>query len=108
FFMMTGGTPWDWAPDIWETIARTVLIDQVGRSIRLGDLRGSVILLSFWRASSPQGRDNLPTIEGLGRELGDLAERVAFLYVSIRTKEYADDVAWLRQNLSGHSAHRWE
>jgi peroxiredoxin len=107
-FIMTGSTPWQWAPDCQETIARTVLIDQVGRSIRLGDLRSRIILLSFWRASSPQCRDNIAAIERLSAELEDLADQVKFVFVSIRAKEYTDDVAWLQQAGSRHSTHRWE
>ena len=108
FLMMIDMLPWQWAPDPQETIAGTVLIDRVGRAIRLGDLRGRVILLSFWRASSPECRDNVAALERFSSELGDLGDRVEFLFASIKTKEYADDVAWLRQAGSRHSTLRWE
>lgn len=108
FFMATGNTPWNWAPDVQETVAATVLVDPIGQPICLGDLRGRVIVLCFWRASSPQCRENIAALERLAAEVGDLADRVKFAPVSIRTREYGDDVGWLRQSGSMHSTHRWE
>src|ERR1051325_635896 len=96
FLIMIDMLPWQWAPDPQETIAGTVLIDRVGRAIRLdvaaagrrlervdveqpagsavhlcyGTQRISVNLLEFWGFSGKAGGKGGKGLGGSGGKKG--------------------------------------
>lgn len=70
------------------------LRDAAGRSLRLSDLRGKVLLLHFWGSWCGHCRREMPDLQRLSERLGKA--RVAFILIQVR--EDAERArAWLRR-----------
>jgi peroxiredoxin len=69
-----------------------------GRTVRLQDLRGKVVLLNFWATWCAPCREEMPALETLARELGPRGLTV----VGVNFKESKPDVeAFVRQHELG-------
>jgi peroxiredoxin len=65
----------------------------LGQAVSLGDLRGRVVVLTFWASWCPPCRPDLAALEEVHRRLGD--ERLAIVGVNVRerptvVRDYAD------------------
>ena len=67
-----------------------MLRDANGKPLRLGDLRGRVLVLHFWGSWCPHCRAEMPQLQRLARRLGK--GKIAFALVQVR-----EDVASARQ-----------
>ena len=71
-----------------------LLRDAKGKALRLGDLRGRVLVLHFWGSWCPHCRAEMPQLQRLARRLGK--ERIAFALVQVR-EDAARARQWLRR-----------
>jgi len=89
-------------------IADTVLTDETGQPLWIGSLRGKIVFIDFWGAWCRPCMQEMQSIRQLQAGLGNLADRVAFVFVSIKPDHFAADTDWLRQSGIAGRNYRWE
>lgn len=73
--------------------------DAGGRAVRLGELRGKVVVLHFWGSWCPPCRKEMPEIAGLARQL---AKRADIVVVPLQVREsLATATAWAARQVPG-------
>lgn len=89
-------------------MASATLTDAAGQPLRLADLRGKVVFIDFWGTWCRPCMAEMDSIRQLQAGLREFGNRVAFVFVSIKTDHFAADTAWLQQSgLTGRN-YRWE
>lgn len=68
-------------PTVGQPISEIVLPDLEGRTFRLSELRGKVVLINFWASWCPPCVDEMPSLERLHRALRDKGLEVVAISV---------------------------
>src|SRR5262249_34173972 len=86
----------------------TAFTSEDGQLVRLGDYRGKVVLVDFWGVWCRPCLAEMPSLQQLQENLRGENERLAFVFVSIRTESFERDDAWLRHGGLVGKAVRWD
>jgi thiol-disulfide isomerase/thioredoxin len=81
------------APTIGQPVPEVVLPDLEGRTVRLSDFHGDVVVLNFWATWCPPCIDEMPSLEKLQRALGEKGLHV----LAAAVDENLEDVARFRE-----------
>jgi len=82
-------------PTFGQPVAEIALPDLEGKTVRLSDFRGEVVLVNFWATWCPPCVEEMPSLQKLQEVLGDKGLRV----LAISVDENVEDVERFRKDL---------
>jgi thiol-disulfide isomerase/thioredoxin len=89
------------------TIANTVFAAENGQPLRIGDLRGKVVVIDFWGVWCGPCMSEMPSLKEMQESLREYAGRIAYIFVSIKPDHFEADTAGLKQSGLTGSNLRW-
>ena len=88
--------------------AGTALTSDTGETVRLSDFRGKMVFVNFWGDWCPPCRDDMPLLQKMQTALRGDADRIEYVFVSIKPDWFNRDSAKFRElGMVGHN-YNWE